>query len=103
MSAPPEVVFNTATDPDRLAAWLPVPLRIDGNRPAVEMDVMRARWRTGSAERWSAAFQVHPVAAGGAIVRLELAAELPEDRLAAIADEALASLARHVADNLTAG
>ena len=30
MSAPPEVVFNTAIDPDRAAAWLPEPLRQDG-------------------------------------------------------------------------
>ena len=103
MSAPPEVVFNTATDPDRLAVWLPTPLRLNCNRPAVETAALHARWRTSSAERWSAALQVHPVAAGGAIVRLELEAELPQDRLAEIADESLANLARHVADNLTAG
>lgn len=103
MSAPPEVVFNTATDPVRLAGWLPIPLRVDGNRPAVETNALHARWRTGSAERWSAALEVHPVPAGGAIVRFELEAELPEDRLAEIADESLANLARHVADNLTTG
>ena len=103
MSAPPEVVFNTATDPDRLAAWLPIPLRADGTRPAVETNALHARWRTASAQRWSAAIQVHPIAAGGAVVRLELEGELPEDRLAEIAEESLANLARHVADNLTAG
>ena len=32
MSAPPEVVFNTATDPARASAWLPEPLRGDGAR-----------------------------------------------------------------------
>jgi uncharacterized protein YndB with AHSA1/START domain len=103
MSAPPEVVFNTATDPDRLAAWLPRPLRLNGSRPAVENATLNARWRGGSVEPWSAVLQVRPVAAGGAIVRLELEAALPDDRLVEIADQSLADLASHVADNFTAG
>jgi uncharacterized protein YndB with AHSA1/START domain len=103
MPAPPEVVFNTATDPVRLAAWLPRPLRLNGNLPAVETAALNARWSTGSAERWSAALQVQPGAAGGSIVRLELAAAVPDDRLVEIADRSLADLARHVADNFTPG
>ncbi len=35
ISAPPEVVFNTAIDPNRMSAWLPEPLRADG-RPATD-------------------------------------------------------------------
>jgi uncharacterized protein YndB with AHSA1/START domain len=104
MSAPPEVVFNTATDPDRVSAWLPAPLRRDGApRPEVTAADLRARWRTAGTPNWSARLQVSAVDAGGATVRLELEADPPDQRLPEIADESLASLAREVADNLTAG
>lgn len=103
MSAPPEVVFSTATDPDRAAAWLPEPLRRDGgSRPDVSAERLLARWRSDSAPGWWAEIQVEPADAGGARVRLDLvgASGQPEPGLA---DETLASLAREVADNLTAG
>jgi uncharacterized protein YndB with AHSA1/START domain len=113
MSAPPEVVFNTATDPARAAAWLPAPLgrdgrapdqaRRDGGTPDQLAGVLRARWRTAAPPSWSARLQVRPTTAGGATVRLVLEAEPPDQRLAQIADESLDSLAREVADNLTAG
>jgi hypothetical protein len=104
MSAPPEVVFNTAIDPARLSAWLPTPLRQEGDRgPEVTADALQARWTTGARPGWSAQLQVQPIAAGGARVRLELEAEPAHRRLTEIADESLASLAREVADNLTAG
>jgi hypothetical protein len=101
MSAPPEVVFSTATDPDRAGAWLPEPLRQDGDaRPEVaSADELRARWASDSAPGWSAEIQVEPADAGGARVRLDLAG----DQAAGLADETLANLAREVADNLTAG
>ncbi|WP_428963888.1 SRPBCC family protein [Micromonospora fluostatini] len=101
ISAPPEVVFNTATDPDRVSAWLPEPLRADGDhRPDVDDDGMHARWRSASAPDWSAEIRVDPVDAGGARVRLELTGGEAADGLA---DETLENLARTVADNLTAG
>ena len=102
MSAPPEVVFNTATDPDRASAWLPHPLRADGgSRPEVDVGQLRARWANGSAPGWSAALEVEPVDSGGAWVRLDLAGGPADD--SGLADEILTSLAREVADNLTAG
>ncbi|MFG1951039.1 hypothetical protein [Micromonospora sp. NPDC048830] len=102
MSVPPEVVFNTATDPDRAAAWLPEPLRRDGgSRPDVSTGQMRARWASESAPDWSAEIQVEPADAGGARVRLDLAGGSAQD--AGLADETLANLAREAADNLTAG
>ena len=103
ISAPPEVVFNTATDPNRLSAWLPAPLRQDGV-PGAEVATAqwRARWRTAGSPNWSARLQVSAIDAGGATVRLELEADPPDRRLAEIADESLASLAREVADNLSA-
>ena len=101
MSAPPEVVFNTATDPVRAASWLPEPLRQDGAaRPEVaHADELRARWASNSAPGWSAEIQVRPADAGGARVRLDLAGGDGDG----LADETLANLAREVADNLTAG
>ncbi|WP_329111470.1 hypothetical protein OG792_27645 [Micromonospora sp. NBC_01699] len=103
MSAPPEVVFNTATDPDRVDAWLPAPLRRDGGTPAGITDPLGAHWRTSGSPTWSARLQVRPGDAGGASVRLELAAD-PQDRgLDRLADESLVNLAREVADNLTPG
>ncbi|MFC0006081.1 hypothetical protein [Micromonospora siamensis] len=99
MSAPPEVVFNTATDPDRAAAWLPEELRRAGTQRLenVDADEMRARWTCDSAG-WAADIDVEPGDAGGARVLLDLAG--PDHGLA---DEILDNLAREVADNLTAG
>lgn len=101
MSAPPEVVFNTAIDPDRAAAWLPEPLRQDGSRrpEVISIEQMRATWYSAAAPDWSAEIQVEAVDAGGARVRLNLGgADTP-----GLAEETLANLAREVADNLTAG
>ncbi|PTA45884.1 SRPBCC family protein [Micromonospora sp. RP3T] len=97
MSAPPEVVFSTATDPDRSAAWLPEELRGSGacRVEVLDADDMRARW---SSADWSAEIDVEPADAGGARVRLNLAG--PDHGLA---DEILANLDREVGDNLTAG
>ncbi|MFI7553122.1 hypothetical protein ACIBQ2_25635 [Micromonospora sediminimaris] len=100
VSAPPEVVFNTATDPDRISSWLPEPLL--SSEPAREGDAgqLRARWTARGAD-WSAELRVEPVDAGGSRLRLELDGGGGDvDRLA---DEALNSLAREVADNLQAG
>jgi uncharacterized protein YndB with AHSA1/START domain len=102
MSAPPEVVFNTATDPARFATWLPPSLREDGRRPVMTTDDLLARW-TPEANQWSAELRVGQLDSGGAVARLTLTADLPDERLTEIADESLARLARHVADNLTAG
>ncbi|MEV4626316.1 hypothetical protein AB0J90_08505 [Micromonospora sp. NPDC049523] len=103
MSAPPEVVFNTATDPDRVDAWLPAPLRRDGGTPAGVTEALGAHWRTSGSPTWSARLQVRPTDAGGASVRLELESDPPDQGLDRLADESLTNLAREVADNLTAG
>jgi hypothetical protein len=104
MSAVPEVVFNTATDPDRVGAWLPAPLREGAaRRPDLATDAMLARWNSRTAPAWSARLEVRPIAAGGATVRLDLEADPLEQRLTEIADESLANLARAVDDNFTTG
>ncbi|MFI9641013.1 hypothetical protein ACIG87_13250 [Micromonospora sp. NPDC051925] len=97
MSAPPEVVFSTATDPDRIDSWLPETLRVDGTAPTTRSDhELRARWDgpNGTAE-----LRVAPADAGGTRVRLEL----PAGSAAGLADESLVNLEREVAENLTAG
>ncbi|MEU5946371.1 hypothetical protein ABZ793_12505 [Micromonospora sp. NPDC047465] len=99
MSAPPEVVFNTATDPDRASAWLPDALRGDGS-PAEEISVEELRARWSAAGDWRAEIRVDPAQAGGARTRLDLTGGPDADRMA---EEALDSLAREVADNLQAG
>lgn len=129
MSAPPEVVFNTAIDPARLSGWLPEPLRqgtlrqgsqarptadparptapvrptADPAPPAAERPALRASWQTGGRAGWSAQLRVEPTPAGGATAHFDLAADEPDQNLTELAQSCLAGLARQVADNLTAG
>ncbi|GAB3944192.1 hypothetical protein [Micromonospora vulcania] len=104
MSAPPEVVFSTATDPNRASAWLPEPLRVDGS-PAAEISAeeLWARWGDGDDADWSAEIRVEPVDSGGARIQLDLADGSDGPAPDQLADEALANLVREVADNLQAG
>ncbi len=98
MSAPPEVVFNTAIDPDRAAAWLPEPL-LSAFRNG-DTAQLRARWDAPDTD-WAAELTVQPVDAGGARLRLDLAGGGQE--AGRLAEEALTNLVRAVADNLQAG
>jgi len=86
MSAPPEVVFSTATDPDRNSAWLP-----GGVDMAPEPDSLTVRL-TGAAD---GLLSVRPGDAGGSSVELEVGGPDPDDLLRA--------LAREVEDNFNAG
>jgi uncharacterized protein YndB with AHSA1/START domain len=123
-SAPPEVVFNTVTDPHRVGRWLPEAVRAeaaaDGRyrvswppgtaatdyRLAVQPDRLRVEWRPEH-DGWAGALQVLPVPAGGASVqlRMDLAGTEAEtiDPVRRLLDDALANLGREVADNLTPG
>jgi uncharacterized protein YndB with AHSA1/START domain len=90
-SAPPEVVFNVVTDPDRLPRWLPDQLRVadtgqrclrvawtdpptrdgppaDGPeyRLVVLPEHLRVEWRPSGPDGWSGFLQVRESAAGGA-------------------------------------
>jgi hypothetical protein len=104
MPAPPEVVFNTATDPNRADAWLPGPIRAAGlERPTAMRDgpseVLSAEWTTG--DTVSASIEVRPDPAGGADVALGLSGSEPG--LTELAERSLADLAREVDENLTPG
>jgi hypothetical protein len=115
ISAPPEVVFDTATDPARSAAWLPDPLRTvpgaaefaaTGGLDDPDPVAMRAEWHAegdGSAGEWTAVLHVRRLPAGGAAVRLDLDGAGSRPARARMAQESLAALARAVADNLSAG
>lgn len=104
MSAPPEVVFNTATDPSRYSGWLPEPLWRSGrSRPITGAQTLRVRWESNGQAGWSADLRVQAGGAGSTRVCLDITADEPDHRLTELADTSLASLARHVADNLTAG
>ncbi|SBV30003.1 hypothetical protein GA0070620_5590 [Micromonospora krabiensis] len=104
MSAPPEVVFSTATDPDRASAWLPGELRIDGAAtPEITGEELRARWSAPSPAELSGEIRVDPADAGGARVRFELLGDTGTADADRLATEALDALAREVADNLQAG
>jgi uncharacterized protein YndB with AHSA1/START domain len=90
-SAPPEVVFNVVTDPDRLSRWLPEQLRVvdtgreclrvawsnppapDGPPPdgpeyrlMVLAEQLRVEWRPSGPDGWAGYLQVRESAAGGA-------------------------------------
>jgi uncharacterized protein YndB with AHSA1/START domain len=123
-SAPPEVVFNTVTDPHRVVRWLPDAMHAEfvghgrfriawptgaagtAYRLKVQPARLRVEWRAEEGG-WAGALQVLPVAAGGASVRLRMDLDGHEgeavEPVRALVDEALTNLRREVADNLTPG
>lgn len=70
ISAPPEVVFSTATDPDRQASWLPAAWRTD---PAgTGGDDFAVRLLPPDEGGWSGVLQVRAGDAGGSSVELRV-------------------------------
>ncbi|HWH02007.1 MAG TPA: SRPBCC family protein [Pilimelia sp.] len=115
-SAPPEVVFGTATDPDRWGRWLPsgVTLQRDGSdglRVQLPQGSQTVRWQVAPDELrvvaraegqpWSGTLEVVPGAAGGSTARLAIDGD--SGRLRPAAEQALARLEDEVADNFNAG
>ena len=94
ISAPPEVVFSTATDPDRRDGWLPRELRLGPvqNGP----DAFQVELSAGSSQ--AGVLQVRPGDAGGALVELSVSADDGAEP-----EEILGNLERMVTDNLNAG
>jgi uncharacterized protein YndB with AHSA1/START domain len=127
-SAPPEVVFNVVTDPDRLPRWLPSQLRVADTgerclrvqwtdpptgvpeyRLLVLPDRLRVEWRPNGPDGWSGFIQVRQGPAGGATAEVCVAptgqpgGNQAADRVPGILETSLANLGSEVADNLTAG
>jgi hypothetical protein len=115
ISAPPEVVFDTAIDPARAGGWLPDPLRTVARPASFELAgdpgdpdprVMRAEWHaygTGLAGEWTAVLRVRAEPAGGAAVRLDLDGDALGNAETQLAERSLAALEQEVADKLSAG
>ena len=93
ISAPPEVVFSTATDPDRRAAWLPAELVVE---PGGGGD-LRARLIDAGAA--AGELSVRPGDSGGSSVELRFDGDAGADS----PDDILRALEREVADNFNAG
>lgn len=90
-SAPPEVVVNTATDPARLAAWLPRGTGTTLDKSQGEVLEVRL-----DGTRTHGVLHVRPGSAGGCSVELVVTGgPSPE--------EVLWDLAREVQDNFNAG
>lgn len=101
MSAPPEVVYNTATDPDRSAAWLPESWRAAGSHAGDEEFEVRLSADAG-ADRVGL-LQVRAGAAGGSSVELTLDAQAGADGRTTGPEQLLDSLEREVVDNFNYG
>lgn len=125
-SAPPEVVFSVATDPDRIPRWLPDQLRVTDTgtkclrvawtdadtveyRLVVLPDQLRVEWRPAGPDGWAGFLQVNENAAGGASVEVcvEPSGRAGEsrgtDQVPRLLDATLVNLRREVADNLSVG
>jgi carbon monoxide dehydrogenase subunit G len=119
-SAPPEVVFNNLTDPDRTDRWLPLGVRVrrlTGDRVLVEADgwskelevtsepaELRLSGRATDRPDITADAVVEAGAAGGSVVRLRITAGEPNTALTRdFIREAMGRLQRDVADNFNAG
>ncbi len=120
-TAPPEVVFNSLTDPDRAGRWLPSGARLerlDPNRVRVTVgtasteyeisaaDDMRLSWRQLDAPHVSGTAQVEDGPVGGS--RLHVVVATPTDgpdpeRVRDLLGEAMRQLQRDVSDNFNAG
>jgi len=94
ISAPPEVVFNTAIDPDRRNAWLPGGVRVEAGE--VGEETFEARL-SADGDGPSGRLRVEAGASGGSSVSLQV------EGGSATPDEILTNLAREVTDNFNSG
>ena len=117
-SAPPEVVFNTLTDPDRAASWLPSGMslqRQDGDRLVLRADDrawqlrlstddehMHIDGRAVDSSGLEGSLHVSQGPAGGSTMRVEVGTA-DATRLEALVDDAIERLSRDVGDNFNAG
>ena len=93
ISAPPEVVFSTATDPERRAAWLPSELEMGPGEQQGE--AFEVRLSAGAAD--AGVLRVQPGDSGGSSVDISV----PDG--GAAPEQILDDLDREVSDNFNAG
>lgn len=96
IDAMPEIVLNTATDPDRAKAWVSdvLHLRLADVRFDAEPPLVRVAWYGGSGE-----LRVDGAGAGASTAHLRLSCDGTED----LARRALDALADEVGQNFNAG
>ncbi|MEV0129361.1 SRPBCC family protein [Dactylosporangium sp. NPDC050688] len=119
-TAPPEVVFGTLTDPDRVARWLPSGVTADRAGPdryriraggtvvvcevATVPDDLRLEWRLADRPGVHGTFRAEDGPAGGAQVHISV--DTPDagpDRVLALVGDAMRRLQLDVSDNFNAG
>lgn len=119
--APPEVVYNTLTDPDRANRWLPFEVRAErldrglrlalpGTGQVFDVDTdagtLALRWRSPDDDGLAARAHVDDGPAGGSEVHVSLsvpASVADEARVRSVLSATMRHLSRDVGDNLTAG
>ncbi len=118
LSAPPEVVFNSLTDPDRTARWLPAGVSLemrDAERMVVQvgghrlelqihtdMQRMRMTGQLAGRSEVRGGVQVTQAPAGGCNLAVEWDG-LDHSRAHRLVDDAVEQLRRDVSDNFNAG
>ncbi|UQU63606.1 hypothetical protein COUCH_32135 [Couchioplanes caeruleus] len=108
-TAPPEVVFDVLTDPDRTYRWLPegtTTPQIDEYAVSKDPSRLRVRWARPDGTGLTATAQLHDAPAGGSILDAELV--LPEtwtdeQRADELLADSMNRLQRDVSDNFNAG
>ncbi|WP_107657186.1 hypothetical protein [Nocardia suismassiliense] len=105
MAADPDIVLNTAADPARAAAWLPITRSAEDAAEHYEIrlsaDEHLVRWRPHGADTWSGWLRVTESGAGASEAELGVhdSGELDADALRAALDRSLHGLAGEVEQN----
>lgn len=121
-TAPPEVVFNSLTDPDRADRWLPFGVRaerLDDHRVRLvaadaravfdidtDVDNLGLSWRSPDDQRLHARVRVEDGPAGGSQLHVLIsmpAGTADEDQARSVLAETMRHLQRDVSDNFNAG
>lgn len=121
LTAPPEVVFNSLTDPDRVNRWLPLGVRaerFDGHGLRLvtadastafdidtDVDNMHVSWQSPDDQRLHARARVDDGPAGGSQVYMLVSIPdgTDEKRVHSVLAETMHHLQRDVSDNFNAG
>ena len=120
ISALPENVFGTLTDPARLARWLPSDVDTHWDGPTAQVDLpsgealqasaradeLTVQLTAGNGDEQGAVIQIRDGGAGSSVVEVRLRWPRPsggEDQLVRLLDVAADDLQSEVSENFTAG
>lgn len=97
MAALPDLVLNTASDPERTASWLPGAPHV---RLQTSADGSCVEWEPLDGESSRGSLKVAPSGAGTSVVDLDVEIDVADETLA---ERMLDALAAEVEQNFTAG